>query len=266
MILKRTRFVFVSIALLLLVACSTSPTGRKQFAILPNSMMNSLGAQSFDGMKQQVPAEKDPQTNTYVRCVSEAVLREAKDTTGVKTWEIVVFKDESANAFALPGGKIGVHTGLLKVATNQDQLATVIGHEIGHVIAQHANERMSETVGVQLAAAALAGQSNDPATQQKIQLAMVGYSLGRALPHGRTQESESDQIGLDLMAKAGFDPQQSISLWENMAKAGGGQPPEFLSTHPSHSTRIENLRSWLPKAQSLRAQAKAQGKVPRCRL
>lgn len=159
---------------------------------------------------------------------------------------MTVFQEDSANAFALPGGKIGVHTGLLKVADNQSQLAAVIGHEIGHVQAQHSNERMSlqyaTQSGMQLLGA-LAGQ--DSAAKQGIMAALgVGAEYGLALPFSRKHEAEADIIGLQLMAQAGFDPRESVGLWQNMAAANGGnEPPEFMSTHPSNSTRIEGLRA-----------------------
>jgi predicted Zn-dependent protease len=179
---------------------------------------------------------------------------------------VTVFEDESANAFALPGGKIGVHTGLLEVAKTPDQLAAVIGHEIGHVMAEHSNERVSTAfaanAGVQLAAA-LSG-TDGPKQQMLMGLLGLGAQFGVLLPFSRTQESESDEIGLTLMARAGFDPRAAINLWENMAQAGGAQPPEFLSTHPSHGTRIEDLRAQMDEAVKIYQQARAQGRRPNC--
>jgi predicted Zn-dependent protease len=184
------------------------------------------------------------------------------------SWDVVVFKDDDANAFALPGGKIGVNSGLLKVAKTPDQLAAVIGHEVSHVIANHSNERVSTAFatesGLQLASA-LAGAAS-PTQQQLFGLLGVGIAqFGVLLPFSRTQESEADAVGLDLMASAGFDPRQSIDLWRNMAAAGGGaRPPEFLSTHPGHETRIHNLEARLPHALPIYEQAVKAGKRPSC--
>ena len=178
-----------------------------------------------------------------------------------------MFDDQSANAFALPSGKIGVHTGLLKVTSNQDQLAAVIGHEVGHVLAQHSNERMSTQMvvsqGVNLVGAIAAPQS--ALGQVAVGALGIGAQYGVILPYSRTHESEADKIGLDLMAKAGFDPRESVELWMNMNRAaGGGQSLEILSTHPSHETRIEDLNNRMADAMELFRQAKSLGKNPNC--
>ena len=231
---------------LFLTACATSPQGRKQLVLLPSDQMNSMGSQAFADLKQKTPIERDAAVNAYVQCVAKPLIAHANAGSN---WEIVVFKDESANAFALPGGKVGVHTGMLKIATSQAQLAAVIGHEIGHVIAQHGNERVSETTVAQLGLAGIGLAMKEK--NQNYDLIMgalgLGAQFGILLPHSRTQESEADVIGLELMAKAGFDPSHSVALWQNMAKASEGQPPEFMSTHPSHGTRIGNLQANIPK-------------------
>ncbi len=239
-------------------ACQTSPTGRKQLVLLPEGQMDTMGAQAFSEMKSKQQVERDPATNAYVKCVADAITRAMGEN---RQWEVVVFKEDSANAFALPGGKIGVHTGLLKVAQTPDQLAAVIGHEVGHVIAQHGNERVSQSLATQggLVAASVALKDR---TGKSYDLVMAGLGLGAQfgvlLPFSRTQESEADIIGLDLMAKAGYDPHQSVELWKNMAKAAGGAaPPEFLSTHPAPESRIANLESHMGEAESKRRTASA---------
>lgn len=239
----------VPFLVLFLTACSTSPLGRKQLTALPDSQMNEMGVQSFDQLKKETPIEKDPAINAYVRCVALPITRAALDGTGVADWEIVVFKDANANAFALPGGKIGVHTGLLPVAKTSAQLATVLGHEVGHVIARHSNERVSEALGLQLLSTAAAITFKDKAYQPAILAGLgIGAQYGIVLPHSRGQESEADLIGLDLMATAGFDPRESVDLWKNMMVASGGKsPPQFLSTHPSSESRIQNLQERIPQ-------------------
>lgn len=254
-----------AVVLLLFSACATSPTGRKQFVLFPEEQMQTMGAQSFQQLKSQTPVDSTPQTNTYVKCVADTITKVAAAEGGPTNWEVVVFKDDSANAFALPGGKIGVHTGLLKVATTQDQLATVLGHEVGHVLAHHGNERVSQQFGAELTLAAANELIGSKSTQSGLLMAALGAGAqyGVLLPFSRKQESEADQIGLDLMAKAGYDPHQSIDLWKNMEKAGGGQPPEWLSTHPSHGTRISDLQAHMAAADQLRSKSPYR---PSCKM
>jgi predicted Zn-dependent protease len=195
--------------------------------------------------------------------VASAITRELP---GNQSWEVTVFEDQAVNAFALPGGKIGVYTGLLRVADGQDQLAAVIGHEVAHVIADHANARISVAYasqsGFQLIQA-MAGAAT-PQKSQLLGLLGLGIQTGVLLPYGRGQESESDILGLQYMARAGFVPGASILLWQNMAREGGGRPPEFMSTHPSHQTRINDLNRAMPEAQRLFNQAVSMGKRSQC--
>ncbi|MDC5806344.1 M48 family metallopeptidase [Vibrio europaeus] len=240
-------FKFVTLtAVMTMTACTSSPTGRNQLLLFSDSDMSSLGAQSFEQMKKELKISSDAKTNAYVQCVTDSITQHVPKQPGFDSWEVVVFDSDQVNAFALPGGKIGVYTGLLKVAVTQDQLATVVGHEIAHVLADHSNERLSQSqianAGLQLTNIALG--SSEYAQYQGATMAALGLGVqyGVLMPYGRTQESEADIVGLELMAKSGFDPNQSVDLWKNMAKASGGaQPPELLSTHPSHGTRIQDL-------------------------
>jgi predicted Zn-dependent protease len=230
-----------------LVGCSASPTGRNQLLLFSDSQMTTLGAQSFEQMKLEQPVNRDAKINKYVQCVANLVTKNV-DKNGFDEWEVVVFDSDQVNAFALPGGKIGVYKGLLSVAKNQDQLATVIGHEVAHVIAAHGNERMSQSslasTGLQLGSLALGASQYSEYHDVTMAALGIGVQYGIVLPYGRHQESEADMIGLELMAKAGFEPSASIELWKNMsAAANGQQPPEILSTHPSHSTRIKDLNN-----------------------
>ncbi|WP_019613105.1 M48 family metallopeptidase [Psychromonas ossibalaenae] len=252
----QTTRTFLSAAVLtssfLLSACANSPTGRQQVLLFSGSEMSQLGAQSFEELKKQEKISSDKKTNAYVQCVANAVTSRLGPQENFSSWEVVVFDSEQVNAFALPGGKIGVYTGLLKVAQNQDQLAAVIGHEIAHVTARHSNERLSRS---QIANAGLEFSSLLTEGSEYQGLTMAGLGLGVQygvmMPYGRAQESESDIIGLRLMAESGFDPKQSVELWKNMAKASGGnQPPELLSTHPSHSTRIADLNAEIARLEA----------------
>ncbi|PAR38322.1 Zn-dependent protease [Vibrio metoecus] len=244
-----------------LTACTASPTGRNQLLLFSDNDMSQLGSQSFTQMKQEIPVNKNVKTNAYVQCVANSITAQVPAQKGFSQWEVVVFESDQVNAFALPGGKIGVYTGLLKVAVNQDQLATVLGHEVAHVLSNHSNERLSQSqlanAGLQLTDIAIGASEYSQYRNLTMGALGVGVQYGVILPYGRSQESEADVLGLALMAKAGFDPAQSIELWKNMAKASGGkQPPELLSTHPSHNTRIADLSatiSTLPPYQGKKA-------------
>ena len=262
------RLAALSPALLLAwIACATSPLGRVQLKLFPETEMAAMGVAAYDQLKAEIPESTDEAQIRYVRCVADAITAELAPEQGPGQWEVTLFEDPSANAFALPGGKIGVHTGLLKVATNQDQLATVIGHEVAHVLAGHANERVSTQFATQTGlqiAYVLAGSAGSVAQQQLMGLLGVGAQVGILLPYSRVQETEADLLGLDLMARAGFDPRASVPLWENMARSGGEAPPEILSTHPAPESRISALSARIPIAFPVFEKAVAAGKRPSC--
>ncbi|RLA07690.1 MAG: M48 family peptidase [Gammaproteobacteria bacterium] len=252
--------------LLGLSACSTSPTGRSQLSLLPDSELNKMGVQSFEKIKKEIPATKNKKIKAYVLCVARSIIPQVKQQPDPKKWEVQVFASDEANAFALPGNKIGVYEGLLKYAVNQHQLAAVIGHELGHVIAHHGNERVSHQLatqaGVGILAAVVGGTQKG---NWAVTAAALGAQYGVVLPFSRKHESEADMIGVELMAKSGFKPSESVQLWKNMAKAGSGGP-EILSTHPSNETRIEDLTKSLKKATPIYQKAYKSGKRPRCSL
>ncbi len=238
----------VSFALTLMnIGCATSPTGRKQLQLLPEAQMTEMGSTAFDDMKKKQPVNREAKTNAYVKCIADQITNALPEK---QTWEVVVFENNEPNAFALPGGKIGVHTGMLKVARDPGQLAAVLGHEVGHVLAHHSNERLSASVALEgLTTIGTAFMKKDSRAYGLTMAALgVGAQYGVILPHNRKQESEADEIGISLMSKAGFDPRQSVELWRNMQAAGGGAQPEFMSTHPSNDTRIEHLQSLMPGA------------------
>ncbi len=246
----------------MLSACASSPTSRRQRVLFSDDYMATQGVATYQQLQSEVPVASNARQNNYARCVTGYIVDAlTTEQRGSNNWEVTVFEDEQANAFALPGGKMGVFTGLFEVATNQHQLAAVMAHEVGHVLARHSNERASQTAlrNIGIAAAQQAGVSDNT-----LRLIDFGTSLGFFLPFNRTQESESDEIGIMLMARAGFDPQESINLWNNMAAAGGSRPPEFISTHPSPSTRVADLNRLLPEAEILWLAARNQGRLPDC--
>jgi predicted Zn-dependent protease len=265
----------ICVAILLVIAgCATSPLGRSQFMFVGDADMDKMGVEAFEQLKSKGKVSSEPSANAYVTCVANAItsILDPKEIPGAPgPWEVRVFQDDTANAFALPGRKIGVHTGLLPVAKTQDQLATVLGHEVGHVLARHGAERVSDQQGVQVLAtgvgAALGAISDPSSPTHAVTMAALGVGAqGVVLKFSRTQESEADWIGLKLMARAGFDPQQSVALWQNMEAASqGDRPIEFLSTHPNPDTRIKDLQERIPEAMKLADQAHAQGRHPHCR-
>jgi predicted Zn-dependent protease len=244
-------------------ATTTSPTGRKQYVgAVSQQQLNQMGAQAFAQLKSQKQQTSNAGQRSYVACVTNAIVAQlpANQRGG---WETAVFVDKEPNAFALPGGKVGVYTGIFTVAKNQDQLAGVIAHEIGHVIARHHDERVTRQMGAAGAVqvlGALAGDYGQLASQGGSILAQTGFLL----PGSRAQESEADVVGQQLMAKAGFDPRGAVSLWQNMIAAGGSRPPQWLSTHPDPQARIGELQSRAASLTPTYQQARAAGRKPNC--
>lgn len=257
------RPLYVAISMLALVSCAQSPTGRHQILMATDTELSAQGAQEFEQIKQQTPISTNTRQKNYVRCVADSVLRAVPENPA--EWEVVLFNDAQANAFAIPGKKIGVYTGLLQYAQTQDQLAAVLGHEVAHVLAQHANERASTSNIAGIGLDILGGTLQNNANKDLILGAVgTGAELGIMLPFSRAHESEADALGQTLMAKGGFNPAASVQLWQNMAASGGGAPLEFLSTHPSGDTRIQNLQKGLASSQPLYQQATSSGIRPRC--
>ncbi|MAA74968.1 MAG: peptidase [Salinisphaeraceae bacterium] len=249
-----------------LVACATSPTGRRQLALFSEAELAQMGDASYEEIKANTPIETNNRINNYVKCVANEIVRPVGGA-----WDVTVFAEDQANAFALPGNNIGVYTGLLDVANNQDQLAAVIGHEVAHVIANHGNERVSTQAATQNAVGlvgAIAGAAAGDTSGGTGQLAMaalgLGAQVGVLLPFSRAQESEADIVGLRYMAQAGFAPRQSVNLWQNMQASGSGGGPQFLSTHPAPGNRIQQLQANMQGPLQAYQQAKAAGKRPNC--
>ena len=249
----RRRFAVTVLLLVALAApmgCETVPyTGRRQIQLVSSGEEAQMGVQSFKEIVGKATLSTEPQVNALVQRVGGriAAVTDLKDQ-----WEFRVIQDDKqANAFALPGNKVAVYTGILPITRDEPGLAAVLAHEIGHVLARHGGERLSQQMGVQTVTQLLAGMaSSNPATVQLVSAALgAGASVGVLLPWGRAQESEADHLGLILMAKAGYDPRAALDLWKRMAEASKGQrPPEFLSTHPSEATRIQQIEGWLPEA------------------
>lgn len=229
-------------------------TGREQRVGMSDDQQMQLGAQYYNQFIQQeqgdlITSGADFET---VKEVTDAIIAEAEEYKPEFEWDVALVDDPQANAFCLPGGKMVVYTGILGPARTAEGLATVLGHEVAHAVAEHGAERIFRQqltdTAVQFAAGAFA---DDPVEFRNIAgLLGAGAQVGLSLPWSRDQESEADHIGLILMARAGFDPRAAIGFWERMEQASKGQqkPPEYLSTHPESTTRIEQIESWLPEA------------------
>lgn len=234
-----------ALAMAFLAGCETAPiTGRSQLILVGDQQVQSLGLQAYNQMKQEMPRSSDRALDRRVQDVGKRIA--AISPKPDWDWEFTLFENDSPNAFALPGGKVGVNTGLFKVAKNDDQLAAVMGHEVAHAIAKHGHERMSQGLLAQggVAAAGIASGGD--------QLTTVGAALAAqylvTLPNSRVQESEADHIGLLYMAEAGYDPRAAVDLWRNMEEAGAGGQLEWMSTHPSPGNRIARLEELMPDA------------------
>jgi len=246
------RLMLSAAAALVVAACATVPyTKRSQLILLSEPEEMALGADAYKETLANAKVVRDPAVVAMVSEIGERIATVADKPE--YRWEFTIIDDpKQANAFALPGGKVAVYTGIFPVAHDSVGLATVLGHEVAHAIARHGAERMSQGVVAQLAGTGLAiglgGQK--PETQAAVMQAFgLGVQVGAMLPFSRSQESEADHIGLILMAKAGYDPAGAVGLWQRFEAEGGGAPLEFLSTHPSYGTRIQQIEKWLPEAE-----------------
>ena len=257
-------YVACAAALMLVGACATVPeTGRSQLLLISSAQEMQLGLSEFDKLKSSTPISKDAALNALVRRVGSRIAAVAPLPNA--HWEFVLFDDPKvANAFCLPGGKVGVYTGILPITKDEAGLATVIAHEVGHAVARHGAERVSEGLLVQLGGTVLeeALKSSPSATQGLVLGAYgIGSQLGVTLPHSRQQELEADHLGLIYMARAGYDPREALTFWQRFKAYNdkrGGKPVEFLSTHPLDDRRIAQIEKLLPQAEAEYRRARAR--------
>lgn len=243
-----TRKCVLAVCCLLLPACGTEGTGLG-LNLVPDQQVQEMALETWKDLRAKTPVSADRADQRRARTVADRVLQAAGEQPA--QWEVVVFQGGQANAFALPGGKIGVYDGMLRLASSDEELAAVIGHEIAHNEARHAAQRVnSQTatkVGIDIASAAL-GAANVGPPDTIAGLLGVGAQYGVLLPYSRNQELEADRLGLTYMAKAGYDPHGAVALWRKMQQQGGSRQPTFLSTHPAPGDRIAQLESLLPEA------------------
>jgi predicted Zn-dependent protease len=250
-----------ALAAVMLAGCATVPiTGRRQISLVPQSDLIAMAASDYQQFVSEAQVSSDAQARTMVTEVGSRVAGAATSfmrENGMEyelrsyDWEFELIEDEAVNAWCMPGGKIVVYTGLLPVSESETGLAVVVAHEVAHALANHGGERMSQLLLANLGGMALA-RAMEEKPEQTQNLAMLAYGIGSQvavlLPYSRQHESEADHIGLILMAKAGYDPREAIPFWQRMAAQSEGQPPEFLSTHPAHDTRIQGIRDAMPEA------------------
>ena len=236
----------------LLSACATTPeTGRQQLSLVSDEQMIQMGEEAYKQLLSESKISKNRELNAQVQEIGRRIAQ----ASGVDyNWEFTVIDDpKTVNAFCLPGGKVGVYTGLIPIAENTAGLAAVIGHEVAHAVLRHSSERMSQEMltkaGLTLASV---GFSNSKYRDMIAGALGIGAAYGITLPFSRFHEAEADEVGLEYMAKAGYDPQEAVALWQRMGEVGGGsRPPELLSTHPDPARRAKDLQSKMPGALAL---------------
>lgn len=245
-----------------LTACSTVPvTGRQQLNLVSSDQIMAMSADQYQKFMAEHEVITGTEDSRRVKRVGERIsaavekyLTQQNKSGALQgyNWEFNLVKDPAVNAWAMPGGKVVVYTGILPVARNETGLATVMGHEVAHAVARHGNERMSQALLTQLGGMALStALSQNPSQTNDLFMAAygIGTQVGVLLPYSRLQESEADHLGLIFMAMAGYDPRDALGFWQRMAEQSkGASPPEFLSTHPADRTRIERIRDYLPEA------------------
>lgn len=250
------RLLRLSVAVLLLgcvlLACAKAPvTGRRQFLLITEAEEMQLGADGYAEILEASTLSDDEEAVGRLRTIGWRIA----DVTGEEDyeWEFNLIENDSiVNAFCLPGGKVAFYTGILELAGTEDEIATVMAHEIAHATARHGGERMTQLLMYQLGGIALSEALRNN-REETIVMAQVAYGVGAALayvlPYSRKHESEADHIGLIYMAKAGYDPRASVDFWKKMQEHHAGQePPEWLSTHPNSQTRIDDLERLMPEA------------------
>jgi predicted Zn-dependent protease len=270
------RSLIVSLTIAALCVSSASQARKDWLYLVSDNDMNKMGADAFDKLKTSSKIANDPKRLAQSQCIVKALVAEipsesqkAYRTVANLNWEVQIFDDPNPNAFALPGGKVGINTGMFDVAKNQGQLASVLGHEIAHVVSKHSNARVSDQLlaGTTLNVLGAVGGSNSSPEKTKRWMGLlgVGAQVGVLLPNTRKQETQADVVGQSLMTRAGFDPSQAPALWQNMIAASkSGRAPQILSTHPDPENRVKELQLRVPEFTRIYDEKKRSGKAPNC--
>lgn len=247
--MKLKHSILICLTLILLIGCTakTPYTQRNQLILMSQSEELSLGEQSYKDALSKSEVLHNTKDSHRIQMIGERIAKVANRPDF--NWEFNLVKNDEKNAFCLPGGKVVVYTGILSVAQNDDQLATVISHEIAHALARHGAERMSTNMlaqGVQTVGSIVLGSQGSQYTQAFNVAFGLGSQYGVLMPYGRMQESEADEIGIYLMKSAGYNPNEAVKFWENM-NSGNSQSIEFFSTHPNSDTRIKDIQEIIKK-------------------
>ncbi|MEJ7645860.1 MAG: M48 family metallopeptidase [Chryseolinea sp.] len=259
-------YVFLALAVVLYACSSVAVTGRKQLNLVSNSEIIPMANQQYKEVLQKGPLSNNQQQAQMIKSVGAKIQKAVEKYMASKgmsedlagfAWEFNLIEDpKTVNAWCMPGGKVAFYTGIMPICKDEAGVAVVMGHEVAHAIANHGRERMSQQMVAQYGLStlgAVVGQNPSAGKELLMQAVGAGTNLGM-LKFSREHESEADRIGLIFMTMAGYDPNQAPLFWERMTQVGGGQePPEFMSTHPSHSTRISDLKKWIPEAQGHKA-------------
>ncbi len=267
MVLNRPLIVGVALATALLATGVTE--ARRKLLLVSSAQMDQMGVEAFDKLKATDKLSRDPRLLAQSQCVVNALVQVLPDKLKRQSWEVQVFDDANPNAFALPGGKVGVNTGMFSVVQSQDELAAVIGHEIAHVSEQHANERVSRQMllgaGLEVVGAYTGQRTSPERAKATMGLLGLGAQVGVMLPNSRDQEAAADRIGQETMARAGFNPDAAVLLWQHMMTASkNGAPPQILSTHPDPQNRIRELAARAPSLRPQYQSARNTGHRPAC--
>jgi predicted Zn-dependent protease len=251
----------IIISTLVFISCVTNPeTGRKQLNVLPDNYMNQMGVQAYKEILTKEKPSKDKRLNDMITRIGKRI---AKASGANFDWEFKLIESKTVNAFCLPGGKVAFYTGILPIAKNEAGVAAIMGHEVAHAVARHGSERMSQTLIAQFGMIAADLAISDPKYKQITFAALgLGTQFGVLLPYSRIHESEADFMGLKYMAKAGYDPAESVTLWQRMAKEGGARPPEILSTHPDPEKRSRALEEQQREVRGLYEKSEKQPSTP----
>ncbi|RYZ85073.1 MAG: M48 family peptidase [Proteobacteria bacterium] len=239
-----------------IIACGKNSAGRNQFNLVSDDEMNEMGDQAYADIINKSQLSQNQRINAEVRSIGENIAVASGESFD---WQFNIIAEDTVNAFCLPGGKVAVYTGILPVAQNSAALAAVMGHEVAHATLRHSSERMSQDLILQTGLSLLSITFANSQYQSIIAAAMgIGSTYGVTLPFSRAHETEADRVGLEYMAKAGYDPREAVGLWERMGALSESRPPEFLSTHPDPATRAKDLEKHMAAAVTLYENSKRQ--------
>lgn len=260
------QFVYAS---LLLLGLGFAPTIQaKKLQLVSDQQINEMGVKAFEEMKASGKLSQDPKKREIAQCIVKSLISPLGQQLGPGGWEVQVFESPDPNAFALPGGKVGIYTGMFDLVKTQDEMAAVVGHEIAHVARGHSKKRVERQLKTQIGLSLLDAIAGSQTTENRARMITQGVGLfaqgGYLLPNSREQEVEADLDGQIIMSRAGYDPMGAVSLWQRVQALDKAQPPQFLSTHPNSGRRIESLSQRAPGLAKVQQAARQAGRKPKC--